>query len=581
MSDLSPPQTRRRFLPTPFSSRFWVIFALCGAIVLTVASYFWIVAHPHPLNWDEAYYLNRVSGDVWTLDNLGKREFVKALFYEDPARPPLYRILAWPSAILFGARPFALRLTSLFFFWVSLGLIFLTTRRFGGAAAGAFAILFLSLCPRVFSPTKIFLTEYGLYLTLAATLYFLLRDWGREAQPNSRSWIGLGIALGLGALAKLTFIAIVAPTILCAAILSGFGIVRSPSVGQLAKACGLGFVILAPWWLLNYQHAWGFARFSSSFTISSVGQKGELGTIAKWLGVVVQSGLGIPVALLVLAICISFGIQLARKRVRFDRTQLAALGVCLAGCLPLVLLAASGNNHNPRLIAPAFFPFAILLGTIAAEIGWLTSKVLGSIALALLTAQLVFTVAPSPGAPRYKSDAAVYYATPWRSPKMYRLLWVNPGTVMLHQEQWDWGQLRELCQQRQLPQPKVATLGSIDTINEPQINFPWVQAGQSIEVVELWRATSGEAIDWQKVMEMARDSDVVVTQPIPKNLELDGVASADSQHNKEFIARLRADPHFEQPIPLKMGRFDPVRIFVFFHKDGEGRQENADDGSPS
>lgn len=567
MSDLSLPQRRRRFLLVPFSSQFWVGFALCGAIALTVASYFWIVAHPHPLNWDEAYYLNRVSGDVWTLDNLGKRAFVRALFHEDPARPPLYRLLALPSAILFGARPFVLRLTSLFFFWVSLGLIFLTARRLGGAATGAFAVLFLALCPRVFNPAKAFLTEYSLYLTLAATLYFLLRDWGREAKPNSRSWMGLGLALGLGALAKLTFVAIVAPTILCAAILSGFGIVRSPSWGQLAKACSLGSIVLAPWWLLDYQHAWGFARFSSSFTISSVGSQGELGTIAKWFGVVVQSGLGIPVALLVLAIALSFAIQLARKQVRFDRTQWAALGVCLAGCLPLVLLAASGNNHNPRLIAPAFFPFAVILGTIAAETGWLTSKALGSIAVTLLTVQLVFTVAPSPGAVRYKSREVVYYAIPWRPPEMQRLLWVNPGTVMLRQEQWDWGQLRELCQQHQLRQPKIATLGSIDTINEPQIHFPWIQTGQSIDIVELWRSTSGEAIDWEKVMEMARDSDVVVTQPIPKDLQLHRVARADSQHNPEFIARLQADPQFEEPIALRMGRFKPVRIFVFFRKD--------------
>jgi 4-amino-4-deoxy-L-arabinose transferase-like glycosyltransferase len=566
MSDIPIQKPPLRFPLKTFGSGFWIGFTLCAAIALTIAAYFWIVAHPHPLNWDEAYYINRVSGDVWTLEHLGKRRFLVDLFHADSARPPLYRWLAFPTAFLWGSHPIPLRLTALFFFWVSLGAIYRTAQRLAGATAGAFAVFFLMLSPRVLESGKAFLTEYPLYLTLAATLYFLFRDWSRDAKPDSLSWIGLGIALGLGALAKVTFVAIAAPTILLAAILSRLGIIGSPSVLYLAKASGLGLAILAPWWLLNYRSAWGFTRFSADFMRSSVGPKGEWATIVNWMSVVVQSGLGIPLAFLTLAIVISFGYQLSRKQVRLDRTQIAALGVCLAGCLPLILLTAFGNNHNPRLISPAFFPLAVILGTIAVATRWTTSRVLATIATAVLAFQLVTIVAPSPGDPHYKSAAAVESMRPWKNQATKRLLWLNPAMVMQRREQWDWGQFRDLCLKHQLPLPKVATLGNIDRLNEPPINFPWIQAGQYIQVVELWRSASGEPIDWERVMSITRESDAIITQPLLEDLKLDPMASSDSQHNNELITRLQTDPEFEKPIVLKMGRFNPVEVFVFFHR---------------
>jgi 4-amino-4-deoxy-L-arabinose transferase-like glycosyltransferase len=559
-------QTRLRFLPTSFAHTFWIGLALCAAITITVAAYFWIVDHPHPLNWDEAYYFNQVSGEVWTLEHLGKRRFLSALFRADSSRPPLYHWLALPIAFQFGSHPIPLRLTSLFYLWVSLVAIYRTGQRLAGVSAGAFAVLFLMLCPRILESGKVFSTESPLYLTLAVTMYFLFRDWSREAKPASWSWIGLGIALGLGALAKVTFVVIVAPMILLASVLSEFGVIRSPSVLHLAKASGLGLVILAPWWLLNYRQALGFARFSAEFMRSSVGTPGELATLVNWMSVVMQSGFGIPLALLVMAIVLSFGYQVARKQIQLDRIQMAALGVCLAGCIPLIWLAISGNNHNPRLISPIFFPLAVILGQIAVATRWTTSRILATILTAVLVFQWVVTVFPSPGALRYKSQEAVERLRPWKNEATQRLLWLNPATVMQRREQWDWGQLRSLCQQRQQLKPKIATLGNIDRINEPHINFPWIQAGQSIQVVELWRSASGQPIDWEQVMEIAKDSDAIVTQPISEDLELDGMASSDSQYNHEFISRLQADPQFEKPIVLNMGRFNPVKIFVFFRR---------------
>jgi 4-amino-4-deoxy-L-arabinose transferase-like glycosyltransferase len=562
MSDSSSQPVRFKPTIALSSPRFWIGFSLFSLIVLTVAAYFWIVAHPHPINWDEALYFNRVQGDVWTLKNLGKRKFIEVLWSQNRSRPPLYRLLALPVGLLFGTNPFILRLTSLLYLWLTLGFVFLTVRRIGGSNAGAAIAIALPLCPVILKPSMFFFTEYSLYLPIAATLYFLLRDWNREQQRTS-TWIGLGIALGLGSLAKVTFATIAGPMMLAAVILSGLKLVRTPSLRHLFSASGLGIAILLPWWILNWKPAWEFAQYSAQFVRSSVGPAGHPYTLVKWLSVVVQTGFGIPVALLVLAITVTFIVQLWRKRIKLDRTQATALCVCASGFVPLWLLAAVGDNHNPRLIAPSFFPLMAAVGIFAALTHWTTTRWLSGTAAALLACQLLIIVTPSPGDPQYKSEAAGMAGAPWQTPKTARLLQLNPASVMRRSNLWDWTQLRSLCLERQLTQPKVAYLGNIDRINAPQINFPWIQAGQNITVTELWRSASGEAIDWSEIMAIVRDSDVAIVQPVDSGTYAEKEAgAADSQHNNELIARVRATGEFEE-ISLTMGRFEPVELLVF------------------
>ncbi len=569
MSDISPQPLRFKPPIALSSTRFWLYFTLFVLIALTVTAYFWIVAHPHPLNWDEAFYLNRVHGDVWTLKNLGKQKLLEAFWNEDPSRPPLYRLLAFPVALIFGSNPFILRLTSILFLWLTLGFVFLTVRRIGGTTAGALAAIALSLCPVILKPSMFFFTEYSLYLSIAAALYFLLRDWNREPQQQrTTTWIGLGMALGLGSLAKVTFATIAGPMMLTAVILSGLKLIRTPSLRHLLYASGLGIAILLPWWVLNWKPAWGFARYSAQFVRSSVGPTAHPYTLMKWQSVVVQTGFGIPVALLLLTILLTFIVQLWRKRIQLDRTQITALCVCASGFVPLWLLAATGDNHNPRLIAPSFFPLMVAIGILAAIARWTINRWLSATATVLLTSQLLIIITPSPGAPRYKSAEVTLAGAPWQTPKTARLLQLNPASVMRRSDQWDWTQLRSLCLQRQLTQPKVAYLGNIDRINAPQISFPWIRAEQNISVTELWRSASGEAIDWSKIMGIVRESDVIITQPIlPKTYagQAAGAAAADSQHNNELIAQVRATGQFEE-VPLKMGRFEPVELVAFIKK---------------
>jgi hypothetical protein len=40
----------------------------------------------------------------------------------------------------------------------------------------------------------------------------------------------------------------------------------------------------------------------------------------------------------------------------------------------------------------------------------------------------------------------------------------------------------------------------------------------------------------------------------------------DNQYNREFADRLTADPLFQGPIHLQMGRFEPLEVLVFVKK---------------
>jgi 4-amino-4-deoxy-L-arabinose transferase-like glycosyltransferase len=553
-----------------FNQWFWLGLACLTFSAMAIAAYFWILAHPQPLGWDEAQYINRVRGDVWTLEHLGKRQFLSIFFREDIVRPPAYRLLAMPTALLWTAHPFALRLTSLLFWGVSLGLIYLATQALAGATAGAFAVLFLSLCPISIWPCMMFFMEYSLFAPIAAMLYFLFQGWNRDEPSYPYRWIGLGLALGLGSLAKTSFVTIAAPIMLLAIILSAGKVLRSVSLRQLGFASGLGLSILLPWWLKNVKPALSYAGYASSYIRDAAGIRGELDTLINWSAILVQSCFGIPLALLSVAIVATFFIQLVRQKIQVNRAHWMALSICCAGVFPLWVLSALGSNYNPRLIAPSFFPLAIALGMLAALTGWMTSRWLAPIATVLLVFQLVVTIAPSPDAPRYKSDAAIYQMIPWRNEATQRQLWLNPGTVMLRHDVWDWRPFRELCRNYRYPHPQIAYLGNIDRINDPTITFPWIQLGEEVKATQLWQTDSGEAIDWDRAMAEIGKSTVVVSQVVPDHWQPNSVEALDSQYNHELIQRLRSNSQFSDPIELTMGKFEPTPILVFFRTPKTG-----------
>jgi hypothetical protein len=94
------------------------------------------------------------------------------------------------------------------------------------------------------------------------------------------------------------------------------------------------------------------------------------------------------------------------------------------------------------------------------------------------------------------------------------------------------------------------------------MQYPWLQQGLTFpDVTWLWRYEDGP-IDWQKVMDSAAKSDLVLTAPHYIG-QITDRQDTDNQHNAEFAERLAQDPRFLPPLHLLMGQLDPVEVLVF------------------
>ncbi len=139
---------------------FWPVFAVVVAAIVFFSMLFFVLDSPLPNSWDEGLYFNRAHYDRQVFEEHGFSGLVSALRWEDPHQPPAYRILALPYNLIFGVHPVALKMHGLVFWCITLWLIYLTGSLIAGANAGAFAVIYLAICPIIIYTGKLFYTEY-------------------------------------------------------------------------------------------------------------------------------------------------------------------------------------------------------------------------------------------------------------------------------------------------------------------------------------------------------------------------------------------------------------------------------------
>lgn len=546
-----------------FNRVFWSTFGLVAFCTISIAVVHWIWDHPYGTNWDEARYINRAYRDVAFFQDGGLFQLFQGLVSEDRSRPPAYRMLVLPFSLLFGTSTTLLRVCAWGFWGATLGFVYLAGRAIAGPIAGAFAALFLLVCPIAIGPNMRFYVDYPLYLAIAATFYFLFRDWNRET-PSRYNWIGLGIALGLGGLAKPTIIFTIGPVLFLALVLSWRRMITTPTPKSLIQASVLGFVLMLPWWVFNWKPAIAKAFLSGGFVRHSIASESFFDKTLGLLYVFSQTMLGPALTLLAIGIVVTFLAQLQRQKLQIEIGQLTAIAACLMGSLPLLLMALVKDNHNPRLYNPSLLPLAIAIGILAVLSYWTKRRLLAAIATALIVFQVAVIVTPTPGEPQYKAGDLA----------SKQLLWGNPTSVLRRLEQWDWSLLKEVAQQQGIHNPLIAYLGNDSNLNPPQIAFPWVKNNEPARVTWLWNSVTGD-IDWEKVMSTVKLSDLVITVP-----ELEGDAAdrsdLDNQYNAELVERLQQDPQFAPPVPLKLGYYHPIEALVFVRQSGQSSETAKD-----
>ncbi len=424
--------------------------------------------------------------------------------------------------------------------------------------AGAFAVLIFALSPEVVSASIFFSTDAPLYLATSAMLYYLFVSWSDESK-NPKSWIGLGLAIGLGFLSKASFLAIALPVFLFWFLISRYRSLGIPNLASRWKTGLIAFLLAAPWWLLNIKAAAFTVQSARGFFRDSLGPP-SIATWLHWLSTVVQGLLGHGVSILIFLILITLFVKVViRKEVILDSFQRVSLGTCACAGGPIVIAQLCSTNHLLRHITPAVIPLAIAVGVLADRTGWARSRVSVAVSGALFCCQLVMLVTPVV----LPNNHPVYLgllngALPWRA--------------MVRVDQWDWRPVRDIGDSCGLEAPKISYLGGARVFNPPQIQYPWVARVASTrsatfnlpDVKWLWRYEEGP-LDWQKVMDLAGWSDLVITAPHyiaeGKNKE-----DVDNQYNAEFEDRLSKDPRFRGPLRLEMGRFDPVEVDIFLNK---------------
>jgi len=530
------------------SKRGWVFFAAAVVATIVIAAVVWSRAHPFGIHWDEAEYLDQVGIDVqrlWAgkILTLGGRILIKSW-----GKPPAYRLLALPVLGVFGFHPTTARLVSLMCYCLSCGFIFLATRRIAGRAGAAFAVLVFALSPEVVAGSIFFGTDAPLYLAVSAFLYYVMRAW-TDGLEQGKNWIGSGLALALGLLAKASFCAIAFPVLafwLGAGHYKWFGI---PSIKTQYKAGILAALIAGPWWLLNIRASIAYVQYARGFVRNSLGSP-SLATLGRWLNTVIQCLVGHAVSILVGLVLITCFVKIViMKQKLFDPLQKAALEACGCATIPIVLAQLSGTNHLLRHISPVMIPVGICMGLLAESTHWTESWAGATSAGILFLVQLGMLTIP--------------VVLPNRQPVALSFPNGAPAwQVMRRFDQWDWAPVRAVSQRCGIDAPKISYLGDGLSFDMPQIEYPWIMHElPPPDVTWLWRSEEGP-LDWQKVMDSAEQSDIVITAPrfvgeplIKENL--------DNESNAEFASRLSADQRFRAPIRLAMGRFEPVEVLVF------------------
>ncbi len=536
--------------------RVWPIFATAAMIVIIAAAICWSLHHPFGTSWDESIYLNEAQIDAQRLRHGMLLRLAGRIIIKSFGRPPAYRILALPVLGLIGFHTVTMRLISLTCFALSAFLVYLAARRIASSAGGGFAALIFCLSPLVIRANMWFSTEGPLYLATAATLYYVIRLWYDKPRHWS-NWVGLGTAVGVGLLAKASFLAILVPLLVLWLVVERRRDLGIPSLAKEWKAGVLALLIAGPWWILNLKAAISTTEQARGFVANSLGPPSPV-TWLLWLWTVLQSLLGYGLTIVIALVVIAALRQvIVKKAIVLDSHRKLILWLCACAGIPLVLAQLTGTNDLLRHISPAVIPLAIGVGTLADWSGWAKALVAMAISGILFCGQLAMIAAPifSPNNRPVKSGMA-NGQYPWR--------------VMALADQWDWTPIFEISRNCGVTSPKISYLGSGAAFDPPQIERPWAAEAASTalatfpypEVTWLWRYEEGP-INWQEVMAAVDASDIVITAPHYPGEIGDSISNLNNQYNPEFTDRLLRDSHFRRPIQLSMGRFDPVEVLVF------------------
>ncbi|HEX4048547.1 MAG TPA: hypothetical protein VH309_11960, partial [Elusimicrobiota bacterium] len=325
-----------------------------------------IARNAAPPAWDDAWYLE-VSFRLWSALKTSPLAFARTYLDAFRIKAPLISLVPLPLYALFGPGE---RVAV----WANLPLAALAAWAWSRAAgewwrghprgreAAALGGALTALVPLTYGLSRLFFVE-----TLVSCLLALFA-WRCAAAKRSgrREGVRLGVLLGLGLLAKVTFPLLAA----------GFVWPARERLKPHAKtALLIAGLIAATWYLENAPYVLGFA-WSAGFGKVARDYSGAGGLAARlgWLAAICRDGFSFPLSAAMAAT--GAAAALSARRARLD----AGAKTALWGLAPLIVYAA-GVNHETRMIAPLLAVPALLAARAAFSFPRAASRALAAAAL--------------------------------------------------------------------------------------------------------------------------------------------------------------------------------------------------------
>lgn len=219
----------------------------------------WLYLGQAELIFDEMYY--------WTYT------LHPALSYLD--HPPLTAWLVWLGSALFGDNAFGVRAATLLLGPAAVVFAYLLTRDLYDKTRGLLGAMLVAVVPAWLATGFLMTTDAAATTAWLAALYFLQRAL---VQDRAGSWIGAGVAIGIGALSKYT-VAFLGPAVLV------FMLLHRPARRHLAAwqawvGAVVALALFSPVLVWNFQNDWASFAFQSTRRIAE-----ETTASAHWLPV--------------------------------------------------------------------------------------------------------------------------------------------------------------------------------------------------------------------------------------------------------------------------------------------------------
>ena len=505
-----------------------VLTVLLGLAALVAAAsgvglaLLWLARNPLITGWDYLSHANAAIADAALLRAHDWGALRDEFFLFDRWEPPGVRLLGIPIALLFWPSALtALRLSATACFVLTTAVLFAGLRRVAGAAGAAVAVLAVALAPVNITGAQNFMTEQVLLPCAAVVIAMLAAELHAgatpvPAAPSLPRLTVLGLALGWGALTKLTFLPTLAVPWLGVAAWLWWRRRDGAALGLRLLLPGALLLLVAwPAYALNLPRYLAYAHASADGFGFPIWPERGLAFARRLVESLIGDVFG-PAGLLVLVVGAVL-LAVSWRRLAPPARLLATL--CIVGSLPTLLAFCVSRNQTDRYLALD----TLLLGT-AAGIG-VGAALRQRVALARAGAALLVLGAAAELAAAW----AIAFGRPAASPLLSGLAYASTRSNYA----CDDGALARLTPPRDGP-VRIGIFGETQGVNPNDLTYGYRRAGVPAYVVQFSNSSS-DGIDWAPILAEAAQVDYVI-EPVLVEGWYAGIAT--NRARDDFLARL-------------------------------------------